>query len=87
MKKEKNENAAQGAVGVAALEKELSQAPRKRNTKPPKPKGAHSKESYLKAKAYKWKVDLINALLDDDKYYTKAEVDALIDNYLKSEVK
>ena len=55
--------------------------PKEKGEKPP------NKERFLKSKTYKWKVDLVEALLEDDKYYTKTEVDALIEKYMNSEVK
>lgn len=42
------------------------------------------KSSFLDSKKYKR--DLINALLEDDKEYTKSEVDILIDNFRKGKV-
>jgi len=64
--------------------------PTKAQTKAkPKAKGGKppNKERFMKSQTYKWKVDLLAALLKDDKHYTKAEVDALIEKYLKGEVK
>lgn len=42
------------------------------------------KSSFLDSKKYKR--DLINALLEDDKEYTKSEVDTIIDNFRKGKV-
>ncbi len=42
------------------------------------------KESFLASKKYK--KDIINALLDDDKEYTIGEVNTIIDNFRKGKV-
>lgn len=42
------------------------------------------KSSFLDSKKYKR--DLINALLEDDREYTKSEVDTIIDNFRKGKV-
>lgn len=42
------------------------------------------KESFLASKKYK--KDIINALLDDDKEYTISEADTIIDNFRKGKV-
>lgn len=46
-----------------------------------------SKEQVLFAKKYVERRDLLAALLVDDKFYTLAEVDQLIEDFLKKEVK
>ena len=46
-----------------------------------------TKEKILKFKRYKYRIDLLNVLLDDVKAYTITEVDALIDNFMKGKVK
>lgn len=46
----------------------------------------YSKDSFLKSKANKDRKDMINALLEDDKQYTKKDVEKLIENYLEREV-
>lgn len=43
------------------------------------------KSSFLDSKKYKR--DLINALLEDDREYTISEVDTIIDNFRKGKVK
>ena len=45
------------------------------------------KENILKFKRYRNRVDLLNALLEDNKAYTIDEVDALIDEFMKGKVK
>jgi len=45
-----------------------------------------SKRQLLKSNYYKDKKDLINALLNDNEYYSKDEVDKIIDEYLKGSV-
>lgn len=47
----------------------------------------YTKQSFLKSKNYKDKKDLISVLLDDNKSYTKDDVNKLIDGYLKRRVK
>lgn len=44
-----------------------------------------TKEQFLKSKLYEGKRDLVNALLDDNKKYTKAEVEAMIQSFLTGE--
>lgn len=46
-----------------------------------------TKTQLLNSKKYAGKRDLISALLADDETYTTAEVDALIEKYLKGTVK
>lgn len=46
----------------------------------------YSKEMLLRASKYKDNRDLLQALLEDDKFYTLEEVDALIQNYYKKEI-
>lgn len=45
-----------------------------------------TKEQIISAKKYKNNLDLVNALLQDDKEYSFEEVDALIEKYLKGKV-
>jgi len=45
-----------------------------------------SKKQLLKSNYYKDKKDLINALLNDNEYYSKDEANKIIDNYLKGSV-
>lgn len=47
----------------------------------------YTKEQLRLAHRYAASRDLISALLEDGKTYTLVEVDKLIDNYLKGEVK
>lgn len=46
-----------------------------------------TKEKIIKFKRYSNRIDLLNALLDDNKAYTTDEVDALINNFMKGKVK
>ena len=46
-----------------------------------------TKEKILKFKRYKYRTDLLNALLDNVKVYTIEEVDSLIDKFMKGKVK
>ena len=46
-----------------------------------------TKEKIIKFKRSSNRIDLLNALLDDNKAYTLDEVDALIDNFMKGKVK
>ncbi len=48
---------------------------------------SYTKQSFLKSEKYKDKKDLISVLLDDNKSYTKTDVNRLIDSYLKRRVK
>lgn len=50
-------------------------------------KVAFSKTKILKSKRYRFRVDLLNVLLDDSKEYTFDEVDALIEKFMKGKVK
>lgn len=44
---------------------------------------AYTKEQLLKSEAYQNRRDLVNALLDDNKKYTKEQVNALMDDFMK----
>lgn len=46
-----------------------------------------AKENILKFKQYRNRVDLLTVLLEENKLYTKTDVDALIDNFMKGKVK
>ena len=46
-----------------------------------------TKEQLLLAKVYENRRDLVNALLDDNKTYTKETVNSMIDGYMKGQVK
>jgi hypothetical protein len=46
-----------------------------------------TKEKIIKFKRYSNRIDLLNALLDDNKAYTTDEVDALINNFMKGKVR
>lgn len=46
----------------------------------------YTKNRILTSETYKNKRDLLNVLLDDNKEYTKADVNKLIDGYLKRRV-
>lgn len=63
---------------------------KKTNTAAAKTKAAaytHSKEQLLKALKYATYKDLLGALLDDNRMYTLEEIDTLIENFMKGEVK
>lgn len=47
----------------------------------------YSKKQIVNSKKYENHVDLVNALLDDDKKYSIAEVDKKINSFLKGAVK
>lgn len=46
-----------------------------------------TKASILKFKRYRFRVDLLNVLLEEDKAYTIKDVDALIEKFMKGKVK
>ena len=50
-------------------------------------KNGFTKEQYLNSDKYADKRDLIVALLKDDETYTTSQVDKLINDFLKKEVK
>lgn len=50
-------------------------------------KDTFTKEQLVRSKKYLGREDLLNALLDADKAYTTDDVDKLINDYLKKEVK
>lgn len=52
-----------------------------------KPAERYNKERILASGAYKKNRDLLNVLLENDKSYTKQEINKLIEGYLKREVK
>ncbi|WP_200820222.1 hypothetical protein [Acidaminococcus provencensis] len=45
-----------------------------------------TKELLLQSKKYEGYVDILEALLDDDKLYTSEEVDSLISTFMKRSV-
>ena len=45
-----------------------------------------TKERLLQSKKYEGYVDILEALLDDDKLYTSEEVDSLISTFMKRSV-
>lgn len=45
-----------------------------------------TKELLLQSKKYEGYVDILEALLDDDKLYTSEEVDSLISTFMKRNV-
>lgn len=47
----------------------------------------HTKAQLLASKKYANRQDIINALLEDGKTYTTAQVDALIEKFMKGQVK
>lgn len=47
----------------------------------------YSKRQFLKSEEYKKYKDLLNVLLEDNKFYEKTEVSKMIDGYLKGKVK
>ena len=52
-----------------------------------KPAVAFTKQQILSAKKYTDRRDLLSVLLQEDKQYTIAEVDQLIDEFMKKGVK
>lgn len=46
-----------------------------------------TKEQIVNAKRYRQDIDIVNALLDDGKTYTLAEVDNIIERFKKGSVK
>lgn len=46
-----------------------------------------SKSQILGSEKYKNNIDLLSSMLEDDKKYSKAEVDKIISQYLKGKVK
>lgn len=46
-----------------------------------------TKENILKFKQYRNRVDLLTVLLEENKAYTKNEVEALIEKFMKGKVK
>ena len=47
----------------------------------------YSKRQFLESERYKKHRDLLNVLLDDNRFYSKSEVNKMIDNYLKGKVR
>ena len=47
----------------------------------------YSKKQIVKSKKYENNVDLVNALLEDDKKYSLADIDRMINSFLKGAVK
>lgn len=47
----------------------------------------YTKQQILKSKRYSDKQDLINALLEDNGHYTLLQVDEIINDFMKGEVK
>nr|WP_321026631.1 hypothetical protein [Clostridium neonatale] len=47
----------------------------------------YTKQQILKSKRYSDKQDLINALLEDNGHYTLSQVDEIINDFMKGEVK
>lgn len=45
-----------------------------------------TKEQLLQSKKYEGYVDILEALLDDDKLYTSEEVDSLLSTFMKRSV-
>lgn len=54
---------------------------------PEKADGLFSKEQLLAAKRFQNRQDIVNALLQSDKQYTIAEVEQLIEKYMRGRVK
>nr|DAJ73972.1 MAG TPA: hypothetical protein [Caudoviricetes sp.] len=57
------------------------------DTKTTEPVDKFTKQQLAESKRFKKKRDLLEALLEDDKEYTIAEADGLIDGYLRKKVK
>lgn len=49
-------------------------------------KQTFTKEQILKFEQYRYRIDLLNVLLENGKAYTTDEVDALIDKFMKGKV-
>lgn len=47
----------------------------------------YSKRQFLSSEKYKKHRDLLNVLLEDNRFYSKSEVEKMIDKYLKGKVK
>lgn len=47
----------------------------------------YAREELASAGSFRHRIDLVNALLEEDKLYTKEEARKIIDGYLKGEVK
>ena len=47
----------------------------------------YSKRQFLNSEKYKKHRDLLNVLLENNKFYSKTEVEKMIDDYLKGKVK
>ena len=68
------------------MENSVNDTEIKKDTKSKKAK-AYSKEQLLNSEAYKGRKDLLNAILSNTVRYTKAQVDMILEDYLKKEVK
>ncbi len=68
-------------TGTAAAKTAEAESPKKTNTKP-KAK-TYTKEQILRSDVYRYRRDLVGALLEDGKNYEIKEVDNMIENYLK----
>lgn len=66
-------------TGAAAAKTAETEAPKKTKTKAK----TYTKEQILKSNIYKYRRDLVGALLEDGKSYEIKEVDNMIENYLK----
>lgn len=45
------------------------------------------KKQIVTSEKYKLRVDVLNAILEEDKLYSIKEIDKMIENFMKSEVK
>lgn len=48
---------------------------------------SYTKEQFLASKTYATERDLLNALLEDGKTYTKDQVNSMVDSFMKGKVK
>ncbi len=58
----------------------------KEEKKESKKASAFTKQQLLSSERYKFKKDLLNALIEDGKTYTIAEVDKMVKSYLEGKV-
>lgn len=66
-------------TGTAAAKTAETEAPKKTKTKAK----TYTKEQILRSDVYRYRRDLVGALLEDGKSYEIKEVDNMIENYLK----
>lgn len=69
-------------TGTAAAKTAEAEAPVKKTNTKTKAK-TYTKEQILRSDVYRYRRDLVGALLEDGKSYEIKEVDNMIENYLK----